>query len=117
MYNLTTSQKIAIAVAILSVLSTSSALLTDIAGASVAKIIVAVSSLCASVMSSVLAVLTGQGSQIQAVRSMPGVETITVNKDANETLARLAVSSAEPKIKVLASDRAAVIETAKGEAT
>lgn len=115
--NLTTTQKIAIVIAVFSVLSTSSAILTDLAGSNIAKVVVAASSLCSSVLSSVLAVISGQGAQVLAVRSMPGVENVTINKDANETLARLAVSPAEPKIKILQGDQQAVLETAKGEAT
>ena len=49
---------------------------------------------------------------INRVAQMPGVEKITVNANANTTLATLAVDSAQPKIEATPQATRAVQETA-----
>ncbi len=112
--NLTPGQIFAIILAVLGVLGASTAQLTDLLGATEAKVIVTISSLLSSILSTILAVITGQGSQIAAVQAMPGIEKITVNAQANSTLASLAVDPANDKIESLPSAASAVAATAKG---
>jgi drug/metabolite transporter (DMT)-like permease len=109
---LTPAQWFGIILAILGVLSVSTAQLTDLLGPTIAKTIVTSSGLLTSILSSLLVQFTGQGAQIKAVQSMPGVDQIVVNKNANATLATIAV---DPNSKVEAAPEAlaAVNATAK----
>ena len=81
--NLTLIQKIAITMAVLGVLSTSGVQLTDILGSGIAKSVVSVSGLINSVLAAIVAVISGQSAIIKQVASMPGVERVSVNADAN----------------------------------
>ena len=96
--NLNTKQVLAIILAVLSVLSGSTAQLTDLLGPSAAKITISVASLAMSVISSVLAVLSSQGNIVKDVAAMPGVSRIAVNENATPALASLATDPATPKI-------------------
>lgn len=111
--NLNFNQVIAIVLVILGVLVASTAQLTDLFGPIATKTIVSVSSLGMSILSGVLGVMTGQASQLKAVQDMPGVEKITVNSQANATLAALAVDPAQSKIKATPEAAATVQATAK----
>lgn len=113
--SLTRNQVLSIIVAVLSACAAASAQLTDIFGPGVAKMIISVAGLLNTVLSSILAIITSQGGQIRDVQSMAGVEKITVNKDANSTLATLAVDPAQDKIEASPSAQAAVEKTAKGD--
>lgn len=112
--NLTRGQIIAITIAVLSVLAGSTAQLTDLFGAGIAKYIISSATLANTVLSSVLAVITGQGSQIRDVLNMPGVERVSVNSSANATLAALAVDPTVNKIAPTAAAMDTVTATAKG---
>ena len=96
----------------------STAQLTDLFGANVVKIIVAVCSLGNSVGGGLVTFLSGQGSMIKTVAAMPGVEGISVNRQANAALAQIAVSDSPDSAKVKATPAAeAVVEaTAKASA-
>ncbi len=111
--NLNARQIIAIVIAVLSVFSGSTAQLTDLFGSGIAKIMISFSSLATTTLSSVLAVISSQGSTIKEVASLPGVDKISVNKDANATLATLAVNPEQPKIAATPRDLQAVAETAE----
>ena len=112
--NLNQNQVIAIIVAVMSVLSGATAQLTDLFGAVVAKDIVSVSGLVTAALSAILAVVTSQGSQVRGVLAMPGVEKISVNAQANQTLASLAVDPNVNKIAPTQAAMADVTATAKG---
>lgn len=96
--NLNGKQIISIVGAILSVLMISTAQLTDLFGAGVAKSVVSVAGLGNLILQSIMTALTSQGSTIRDVRDMDGVQHIEVNEKANTTLAALAVDPNEPKI-------------------
>ena len=104
----------AITVAILSVLSGSTAQLTDILGVAGAKTVISVASLAMSVMSSVLAVLTSQGATVKDVLAMPGVQKIDVNAQANKTLATIAVDPHIDRISPTPGALQQVTKTAEG---
>jgi hypothetical protein len=110
--NLNLNQVLAIVLVVLGVFVASTAQLTDLFGAGNAHIIVSLSGLLMSILSGILGVLTGQAGQIKAVRSMPGVDQVVVNANANATLAGLAVDRGEPKIKIAPGAEAAVKATA-----
>jgi len=113
--NLTVNQWIAIIMAVLGVLNGATAQLTDLVGAGAAHLIVTLASLSTSILAAILAATSGQSNLVRAVQGMPGVEKIVVNKDANQTLASLAVDEAQPKIEALPSAEAKVTQTAKGK--
>jgi len=112
--NLNVKQVIAIIVAVLSVLSGSTAQLTDLLGPGAAKVVISMASLAMSVLSSILAVITSQGSTVKDVLAMPGVEKININGQANQTLAAIAIDPKQDKISPTQAARLEVTATAKG---
>lgn len=98
--NLTFNQKVAFVVAVLSFLAAggNAADLVTLFGATGAKLIVAGASIGAGIGGIFLGMVTGQASLVKDVRSMPGVEGITVNNKANATLAAIAVDPKEDKV-------------------
>lgn len=116
--NLNRTQIILIVIAVLSILGAGSATaqLTEIFGSMIATKIVAGCSLLTAIMSGGLAAITGQGALVQQVQDMPGVDKVILNKNANATLATLAVSDANPKIEAAPEAQIAVEATAKAAA-
>jgi hypothetical protein len=112
--NLNGKQLIAISIAILSVIAGGSAQLTTIFGQGYTQIIVAVATLGTTALSSILAVITSQGSQIKDVLAMPGVDKVSVNAAANQTLAAIAIDPSVNKISPTQSALDQVTATAKG---
>lgn len=112
--NLNTNQILAILSAILSVLVVSTAQLTDLFGVGTAKTIVSMAALVNSILSSVLAVVSSQGQQVRNVLAMPGVDKLTVNSDANQTLSQIAIDPQQTKIAPTLASASAVAATAKG---
>lgn len=112
--NLNRNQIIAIVIAVLGVMIGSTAQLTDLFGATATKSIISVASLLNSVLSSILAVITSQGNTVKDVLSMTGVEHLSVNKQANTTLANMAVDPTLNKIAPTQDAMATVIQTAEG---
>ena len=110
--NLTLSQKFQITLCLLGVLLAGTGQLTILFGQTATSYIVSASGLLVAAVSGVGAIVTGQGSQIAAVQAMPGVEKIVVNKQANSTLATMAVDQSQLKIETLPQDQAKVEATA-----
>lgn len=116
--NLNTKQVLAIILAVLSVFSGSTAQLTDLLGVGAAKIVISVASLAMSVISSVLAVLSSQNQIVKEVASLPGVERIAVNAQANQVLAAIATDPQQPKVGATdPGTRMVLQDTAKGGST
>jgi hypothetical protein len=111
--NLNFKQVLAILAAILGVLMVSTAQLTDLFGAGVAKTIGSGSGLLTLMINSVLAVVTGQAAMVKDVLAMPGVESVKVNAQANQTLAQIAVDPTQQKIEATPQAAAQVAATAK----
>lgn len=111
--NLNQNQIIAITIAVLSVLAGSTAQLTDLFGGGTAKTIISVATLGNAVLSSILAVVSSQGSQIKSVLAMPGIQHVDVNAQANPVLAALAVDPTVNKIAPTQAAAAQVAATAK----
>jgi hypothetical protein len=112
--NLTGKQILSIVAAVVSALMLATTQLTDIFGPTVAKSIVSVAALINMVLNSVVVALTGQASLIKDVAAMPGVEKITVNAQANQTLAAVAVDRAVDKVAPTQQAFDTVEQTAKG---
>ncbi len=111
---LTLKQILAIACAILSAMAVATSQMTEIFGPTLAKSIMAGAGLLNTVFSSILAVITSQTQTVKDVQSMAGVEKITVNAQANSTLAGLAVATDNAKIEAAPGADAAVERAANG---
>lgn len=113
MPNLNGKQIIQIIGVIISVLMVSSAQLTDLMGASVAKYVVTIAGLANMILQGITVALTTQSAQVKDVAAMPGVERITVNAGANVALATLAVDKNQDKVAPAAMAEQQVAATAK----
>jgi hypothetical protein len=117
---MTTLQKLAIAIAAFSFVGGASAQLTPIfaplgpEGPIIVSIIVSLCGFVGGILGVIVGVMTGQGAQVTATTDMLGVEKLEVNKNANPTLAALAVDLNQEKISIKPGDEAAVQQTAKG---
>lgn len=111
--NLNVKQIIAITIAILGVIIGSNAQIVTIFGEHASHSIIACAGLINSILSSILAVLTSQGSTVKDVLAMKGVEKIAVNEQANSTLATIAIDPTQPKIEPTYAAFQQVSETAK----
>ena len=112
MFGLNRKQSLALTIATLSVLMVSTAQLTDLFGASLAKAIVSGAGMLNGILSGWLTVLTSQSETVRDVQDMPGVERIQVNRDANQTLARMALDSENQKVEALVKDTDKIVQTA-----
>jgi hypothetical protein len=114
--NITGIQWFLIILALLGALSGSTAQMTDLFGAVVAKDIASGASFLSSLISAILIPLNGQGSLVKTVAAMPGVEKVLVNQNATQTLAQVAISNDPAAIKVEATpgDAVAVTNIAEG---
>lgn len=113
MPKLTPLQILGIILVINGALIGSTAQLTDLLGAHWSHIIVSICSLGNSILGGIVTMLSGQGSQIKNVLAMPGVEKLTVNSQANATLATIAVDPQQDKIAPTPSAEAKVTATAQ----
>jgi len=116
MNNITPIQWFLIFIAFLGALSGSTAQMTDLFGAVVAKDIASGASFLSGLISAILIPLNGQTAQIKSVAAMPGVEKITVNAQANQALAAVAISDdpAAAKVVTTPSSNTTVTNTAQG---
>lgn len=88
-----------VAIGVLTFLAGASAQFQTLFGEHTAQIIGAVLVLVNGSLSVVGMVISGQSGQLNAVRAMPGVSSITVNSQANPALAAMAVDPGYSKIK------------------
>lgn len=102
--NLTPLQIIGIILAINGALTGATAQLTDLFGPMIAKDIVSLASLGSAVLGGIITALSGQTAQVKNVLAMPGIEKVTVNAQANQTLSAIAV---DPKVDKIAPTVAA----------
>lgn len=112
--NLTGKQIFGIIGAVLSVITLSTTQLTDLIGPGATKTVVSLAALANTILQSVIVIISGQGSLVTDVQAMPGVEKITINAQANPTLAKLATADENPKIEAAKGAESAVSEAAKG---
>jgi hypothetical protein len=109
---LTLKQWLAIAAAILSAMAVATTQMVDIFGPTLAKSIMGAAGLVSTLLNTILAIITSQTGTVRDVQSMPGVEKITVNKEASSALATMAVDPVNQKIEATPSAQAAVSNTA-----
>lgn len=98
---------------VLGVLTASAAQLTDLIGPVGTKLVISMSSLMMSILAGIQGVLSGQAGLISDVQSMPGIDKITVNAQANSTLAAIAVDPTNRKVEATPGAAAAVASTAR----
>lgn len=110
--NLNVTQVLAILIAVLGVVSGSTAQLTDLLGQSAAHNAASAASFLSSILSAIVLAVSGQASQVKAVQAMLGVDKIVVNSQANSTLASLAVDPQQDKIEAAPGAERAVKATA-----
>lgn len=114
--NLTVMQWIGIILGVNGLLASSAPQLTVLFGAAAIPYIQAVATLGSGFLGVVIAVIGGPGSQIRNVLAMPGVEKISVNGQANATLATIAVDPSIDKIGPTAAAQDKVQATARAAA-
>lgn len=112
--NITRNQWFGIVGVILSAAMTSTAFLTDTFGATLAHSIIGGAGFVNMIMNGVAVVLTGQTQQIRDVSAMPGIEKITVNAQASQSLAQVAVDPGQLKVESTPQAEAKVEQIAKG---
>ena len=113
--NLTSKQWFQIVQAALSSLITAGALFQTLFGQDVTLKIIAVLGLANIVISSVGAALSGQANLVKDVAAMPGVSRISINDQANATLASVATDSGVAKVGATDPEtRQVLIDKAKG---
>ena len=115
MLGLSQNQILAIACGSLNFIAGSTAQLTNLLGVNTATYVVSAVTLAAGIVSIILAVTTGQGSIVKQVAAMPGVDKITVNANANQTLAALAVDRNVDKVAPMTGAMDKVTEIANGK--
>jgi len=108
--NLTPLQWIGIILAVNGALTGATAQLTDLFGPTIAKDIVSVASLASAILGGIITSMSGQAAQVKSVLAMPGVEKVTVNAQANQTLASMAV---DPNVDKIAPTQAAMTDVTK----
>lgn len=114
--NITSKQWFQIISGAISGLITGAALLQQLVGQTVALQIVAGLGIANIILSSVGTALSGQAGLVKDVAAMPGVDKITVNANATQSLASVAVASDQPKVAASQGSLQEVATIAKGNA-
>ncbi len=108
--NLTPLQIIGIILIVNGALTGATNEMVDLVGSVWAKHIVSLATIGSAVCGGLVTMFGGQGAQIKNVLAMPGVEKISVNSQANSTLAVIAV---DPHADKIAPTPAAMVEVTK----
>lgn len=95
-------------------LITAAALFNPIFGEALALKIVAGLGMLNIIINSISTALSGQAALVKDVAAMPGVEKITINAEANPTLAAVAVDPNVDKVAPIRQDMDVVTQTARG---
>lgn len=97
-------------------LITGAALLQTLFGQDLTIKIVAVLGIGQIIVSGITTQLSNQANLVKDVAAMPGVEKVTVNATANQTLANVALDPAQQKVGAVSPQvREVLKDTAKGE--
>ena len=112
--NYTPQQILIVIVGMLGALSGVSGQLTTLFGQTIATDIASVSAILVAILAVPLGMMTGQAAVVKQVASMPGVQQITVNSAANQTLAQIAVDQSQSKVQPAPAAANQVQATAEG---
>lgn len=90
--------------------------LTDLFGSVWAHHVLSICTIGSAICGGLIMLFGGPGAMVKQVAAMPGVEAITVNANANQALAQIAVSNAPEaaKVEAIPTAVARVAATAKG---
>jgi hypothetical protein len=110
---LTRNQWFLILGTVLSAIVTSTAYFTNMFGPDVAKQIVGTAGFLNMILNGIGVAFSGQGQNVRDVLAMPGVEKLTVNSQANSTLATIAIDPLQNKISPTVAAMDTVTATAK----
>lgn len=114
MLNIQPKQWIQITSTILASLITSAALFETLLGQQVAIKLIAALGIMNIVVGSIGTAVSGQAQLVKDVAAMPGVERISINQNANPTLAAVAVDPTQDKVAPTRADMDVVAQTARG---
>lgn len=114
MMNITGKQWFGISGVILNVAMGSAALYTKVWGSDVSQVIILMLSSLNTAVSGISIVLGSQGSIVREVADMPGVNPITINAQANQTLAQVALDPSVNKVSASPEIITEIINTARG---
>jgi hypothetical protein len=112
--NLSGKQWIGIVGVILNTLMTSTAVFTKIWGPDTASLIVMVLGMINTMFSGIGVILASQLNTVKDVLAMPGIEHVSVNSQATDGLAAMAIDPAINKIAPTRAAMADITETTKG---
>lgn len=111
---ITRNQWLQIVAVVFSACIAASALWTQLFGQNTATIIISLLGLANTILAGVTYVLTGQAQQIKDVAAMPGVDRVSVNAQANTTLAQVATDPAQAKVGATSPEvRSTLVNTAR----
>ena len=112
---ITRNQMLGGAVVVCSVLMISTAQLTDLFGATVAKEIVSATSILNGILGGWITMMSGAGNMVRDVAALPGVDRVAINTRAAPAVAAAAVDPTQPKVGATNPvDQAKLQEIAKG---
>jgi hypothetical protein len=113
--NITAKQWVQIVQGIIGGLVTGAALMQTLMGQDLTIKIVAGLGILNIIVSAIAAPFTGQGATIKEVAAMPGVERVSINATANQTVAAIAIDPAQQKVGATDPQTREVLkDTAKG---
>jgi hypothetical protein len=96
-------------------LITGAALFNPLVGQDISLKVISVLGICQIIVSAINSNLSTQANTVRDVASMPGVERVTVNAQANSTLAQVATDPQQPKVGAVTPEvRAVLRDLAKG---
>lgn len=108
--DITQTQWVAFVIGAASFLGGATAQLTTLFGAAGATYVASACAIVSGLAGVFLMATTGQSAQVKQVLAMPGVEKISVNSQANQTLASIAI---DPKADKIAPTQAALVDVTK----
>lgn len=112
--NITAKQWLAIIGVIVGAIAASQPLWASLFGPQIASAVIGLAGFVGMVANGVITVISGQAATVKDTLAMPGVESISVNAKANQTLAAIAVDPAQVKIDAAPGAADAVQKIAKG---
>lgn len=114
--NITRNQWIAILLLALGLIGGATGQMTDIFGAGMAKSIASAASFLSSFVAGIQVILGTQTAQVKDVLAMPGIEHVSVNSRATQSLAAVAVDPSVNKIAPTQAAQTQVEAVAEGRA-
>lgn len=113
--NLNIYQWFLIMVSVLSAVAGASAQLTDLFGTGTAHLIVTMATFLNTMITAIMTPLVGNASMLKTVAALPGVDRVSINKQASASVAAVAVDPTQSKVGgTTPLDQTALKDIAKG---